>query len=158
MSLIGLFHVEQLDHTVVVTPLRNLTELGTDDLLDCDPGGAIRLLELRQARNVIIDCHHIDRCCSSAVGLFIRLWKRSQANLGRMAFCNVSPHMQQIVEILRLDAVWPAFGSLSDAVAYVQDCSDTAAAKSIGSACGAKPDATSAVGETVPESYRSGVP
>ena len=158
MSLIGLFDVAQLDHTVVITPLRNPSELGSDDLLECDPGGAIRLLESHQARNVIIDCHNIDRCCSSGFGLFIKLWKRSQANLGRMAFCNVSPHMQQIIGILSLDAMWPVVGSLSEAVVFIEGSSPTATKDGVASAQGAKQDATAAAGDAMPARFRSAAP
>jgi anti-anti-sigma factor len=120
MSAIGSFGVERLDSTVVVTPLRDLTELGSDELLECDPGGVLELLSTRQARNVIFNLEHIDRCCSSAVGLFIKIWKRAQANDGHVAFCNLSAHLQQIVEILHLNELWPIYGSLAEAMAHVE--------------------------------------
>ena len=71
--------------------------------------------------NVVINCEHMDRCCSSAVGLFIKLWKRAQANHGRMAFCNLSAHLRQLIEILRLDKMWPVFDSLADAIEHVKE-------------------------------------
>ena len=117
---VGLFDVQQSGSTVVITLLRNPTELASTELLDCDPGGAIGLLESRLAENVIINCQNIDRCCSSAVGLFVKLWKRVQANGGRFVFCNLCGHLRQVVEILRLDGMWPVIDSLAEAIEHVE--------------------------------------
>ena len=119
-GIVDLFDVQQSGSTVVITLLRNPTELGSTELLDCDPGGAIRLLESQQAKNVIINCQNIDRCCSSALGLFVKLWKRTQANGGRFVFCNLCGHLRQVVEILRLDSMWPVFDSLAEAIEHAE--------------------------------------
>jgi anti-anti-sigma regulatory factor len=60
------------------------------------------------------------------VALFIKLWKQSLANGGRMAFCHLSAHLRQLVEVLCLDKVWPVFASEPEAFAYVSDSSHSA--------------------------------
>ncbi len=120
MSQINAFQVEQIGLTILVTPTRNLLEFEIDDLLNCDPGGAIEILESERARNVIIDCRNLCRCCSSGIAVFIRLGKRSQAQRGRMAFCHVLHPIHNMLELTNLTALWPVFASMADAIAYVE--------------------------------------
>jgi ABC-type transporter Mla MlaB component len=121
MSQTNAFQVEQIGLTILVTPTRNLMEFEIDGLLNCDPGGAIELLESQRARSVIIDCRNLCRCCSSGIAVFVRLGKRSQTQRGRMAFCNVSHPIRSILEITNLTTMWPVFASMADAIAYVEE-------------------------------------
>jgi hypothetical protein len=121
MSESPFFQVERAGQTIVVTPLVDLFELNSDELLNCDPGGAIWLLESQQASNVVIDCRRLVRCCSSGIAVFIRLGKRTLAHHGRMALCNQSVRMRQVYYVLNLTTLWPTFDSLEEALAYVQE-------------------------------------
>ena len=121
MSLTSVFRVEIEGSTIVMTPLQDPDELSFDALLEDDCQNIFDLLGSGEAKNVLIDCHNIDRCCSSAVAFFIKLWKRTQACDGRLVYCSVSPHLREVFEIVRLDKVWPMFESRAEAIAELQE-------------------------------------
>ncbi len=125
MSEIHFFQVERLDHTLVVTPPADFSGIDSDDLRFSELEGAIRQLELQQAKHVVIDCRLLLRCSSSGIAEFIRLGKRSRAHRGRMALCSLSRCMRQTYDVLNLKVLWPAFDSLEEALRYVQEAPDT---------------------------------
>src|SRR5262249_7858388 len=82
----GLFEMEDIGQTLIVTPRQNLRELdwpqidaGMADVLDRLGEGAVR--------NVVLDFHRTDYYGSTALGYFLKLWKRVREHKGRMAFC-----------------------------------------------------------------------
>ena len=90
------------------------------ELLDGDAGGVFELLDRAPSTNVVVDCGNVPVCFSSTVVFFIRLWKKTQANHTRIAFCNASPHLLRELEVLHLAGMWPMFGSVSEAVEHVE--------------------------------------
>ncbi len=53
---------------------------------------------------------------STALGFFLKLWKRIRSVDGKMAFCNVSPYEQEVLRLTRLDTLWPICGTREDAL------------------------------------------
>src|SRR6516165_10132665 len=102
----GVFNIERDGQTLVVTPQTDLSELdyreiesGADDILHLLDNGTIN--------NVVIDFSRTDFYGSTALGFFVKLWKRVRQHGGRMAFCGVSDHEREILKITRLDGLWP---------------------------------------------------
>ena len=114
-----LFELRQTDRTVFLTLIREPRPM-EGELLDGDPGGVFELLDRVPGINVVVDCGNVPVCFSSTVVFFIRLWKKTVANHGRIAFCNASPHLLQEFEVLHLNGMWPMFGSLSEAIEHVE--------------------------------------
>lgn len=104
--------------TLVVTPLENLREFEFDRI-ETAAGGIFRQLELGGVKHVVLDFHKTDFYGSTALGFFVKLWKRVRAGGGRIAFCNVSPHEREVLQLTHLDHCWPVCGSLDEALQEV---------------------------------------
>ena len=120
MNANSVFEVEQAGLTVIVTPLRDPDELTFDEHVESETERVLNRLGNGKAKNVVVDCHRIDRCCSSAVSFFIRLSKSVRGMDGRMAFCNVSAHLLEVFKMLNLDTLWLICGSRDEAIAKVE--------------------------------------
>jgi anti-anti-sigma factor len=114
----GIFDIERQNATLIVTPLADLRELdyqrietGARDILDLLNGTGIR--------NVVLDFHKTDYCGSTALGFFVKLWKRVRMQNGRMVFCNLSDHEREVLQITSLDHLWPICSSRNDALEAV---------------------------------------
>ena len=57
---------------------------------------------------------------STALGLFMKLWKRVQTANGSMVFCNTSPHEREVLELTRLNNLWPVFGTREEAIQHLR--------------------------------------
>jgi anti-anti-sigma factor len=114
----GAFEVERDGQTLVLTPRTDLRELdypaieaGARDILDLLGNGTIK--------HVVVDLHRTDYCGSTALGFFVRLWKRVRDRNGRMAFCGVSEHEREILKVTNLDGLWPLCASREEAIKAV---------------------------------------
>jgi anti-anti-sigma factor len=88
--------------------------------------GAKEILELLNGtgiKNVVLDFGKTDNYGSTALGVFMKLWKRVSVRNGRMAFCNVSDHEKELLQITKLDHLWPICSSRSEALEAVQGLS-----------------------------------
>jgi len=52
----------------------------------------VEALDEPSVRNLVMDFHKTQQFGSTALGFFVKLWKRVRNRNGRMAFCNLSPH------------------------------------------------------------------
>jgi len=101
----GIFEIEQEDDTIIAVPVVDLRELEYQRIEE----GARNILDLLNGtgiKNVVLDFHKTDYYGSTALGFFLKLWKRVRLRNGRMAFCNVSDHEREILQITNLDHVW----------------------------------------------------
>lgn len=103
--------------TLILTPTVNLSEV---EYTEGMTQGIIELLADRSIKNLVIDFHKTDYFGSTALGSFIRMWKSIQDRKGRMAFCNLSAHQKEILEVTKLDAYWTLHATKDEAVAAVK--------------------------------------
>jgi anti-anti-sigma factor len=115
----SIFEVQRQGDTIIVVPTTDLRELdyqrieeGAKDVLDLVNGSAFK--------NVVLDFQRTDYYGSTALGFFLKLWKRVRERNGHLAFCNVSAHEQEILRVTNLDRLWPICSSRSDALAAVR--------------------------------------
>jgi anti-anti-sigma factor len=119
MATAGAFEVEREGRTIIITPLTDLRELDYQQV----EAGARDILHLfgnNGIKNVVLDFHKTDYYGSTALGFFVKLWKRVRERSGRMAFCGVSDHEREILKVTRLDGLWPIWSSREEAVRAVQ--------------------------------------
>ncbi len=116
---LGIFDVETRGDTLLVTPTGDLRELAFREI-ESGADGLLDLLDRTQARNIVMDLCRVDHSGSTALGFFIRLWKRIRGRAGRMAFCNVSDHEKEILEVACLDGLWPICPSREAALEAVR--------------------------------------
>jgi anti-anti-sigma factor len=119
MAVNSIFQFETCETTVIVTPQRDATEL-TFEELEGDISEVFDLLDDGKATNVVVDCHRIDHCCSTAIGFFVKIWQRVRRVEGKMAFCNMTPHMRSIILVSHLDKLWAMCDTRDDAMSQVQ--------------------------------------
>jgi anti-anti-sigma factor len=115
----GAFEVEREGHTLIVMALMELREL---DYLEVEAGArnVLHLLRNRTIKNVVLDFHKTDYYGSTALGFFVKLWKRVRECDGRMAFCGVSDHEREILKVTNLDGLWPICSSREEALQAVR--------------------------------------
>lgn len=101
-----LFHMQVEGDTLILTPTSNLSELELS-YFDEEFRAVIQGLEDAGYRNVVLDFEGTDYYGSTALGFFLKLWKRVRHVDGNMAFCNVSVHEQEVLRLTRLDTLWP---------------------------------------------------
>jgi anti-anti-sigma factor len=115
----GIFEIGQEGDTIIVVPAVNLQELEYRRIEE----GAKRILDLLSGtpiKNVVMDFYKTDYYGSTALGLFLKLWKRVRTQKGRMAFCNVSDHEKEILQVMNLDSLWPICSTRAEALAAVR--------------------------------------
>ena len=109
----GLFEIESDGDTVIVTPSRDLREVDYDQI-ETGAREVLDLLRDNSARHVVMDFVRTDYYGSTALGFFVKLWKRVSGRGGKMAFCNLSDHEKEILETTRLASLWPICASRKD--------------------------------------------
>lgn len=109
-----LFAVERRDDTAIVTVQTNLSEFEYEHI-EQEAQGVLSLLDNGKIRNVILDFGKTDYYGSTALGFFVKLWKKTRERGGNMAFCNVSAHEKEILEVTKLDTCWSVCGTCEEA-------------------------------------------
>jgi anti-anti-sigma factor len=82
-----------------------------------------RLLELAQTVDpplVVIDLTGITFFGSSFIELMFRLGNRLRLRQGRLALCGLDPYCAEVLNITRVDRLWPTFADRAAAVAALQ--------------------------------------
>src|SRR5262249_40401436 len=110
--------VEQDADTLILTPQRDLGELNFAQIEE-GAQDVLRLLNDNSVKHIVLDFHKTDAYGSSALGFFLKLWKRVRTRNGQLAFCNVSPHELEILKLTRLDHVWAVCPNRAAALAAV---------------------------------------
>src|ERR1022692_2177355 len=116
----GIFEIEQENDTIIVVPTVDLREIEYQRIEE----GARKVLDLLNGsgvKSVVLDFHKTDYYGSTALGFFVKLWKRVRSRNGRMAFCNVSDHEREILQITALDQLWPICSSRIEALEAVRE-------------------------------------
>jgi len=113
-----IFSRETSGNTLILNPLIHLGSLNepeialeTQDLLD--------FLNHTASANLVIDLAHGDYLGTSMLGAMVKLWKRVSQRGGRLALCNVSDSVTQVLRVTKLQTVWPIYGNRDQALAAV---------------------------------------
>jgi len=112
------FEIEHQDDTIIVVPAVDLRELDYERI-EKEGKNILDLLNGTTVKNVVMDFHKTNYYGSTALGLFLKLWKRARMQNGRMAFCNVSDFKREILQVTKLDHFWPICSSRIEALAAV---------------------------------------
>lgn len=116
-----IFARESLGNTLVLNPMMHLGSLHepeivheTDDLLEFinKPGDA--------PPNLVIDLALGDYLGTAMLGAVVKLWKRVSQRGGRLALCNVSENVIQVLRVTKLHTIWPIYTTRDQALAAIQ--------------------------------------
>ncbi len=117
------FRIEQLDEILILSPVANLSELELSSFEEA-VRNLVKRLEASGFRDVLLDFEGTDYYGSTALGFFVRLWKRVRRVGGNMVFCNVSPYEREVLELTRLDNLWQICPTRSDALRILRSESE----------------------------------
>ena len=110
-----MFQIEKQDQAVILVPQRDLREFEFGEIED-EGSDVLRMIDQGEAQSVIVDFQKTDYYGSTALSFFVKLWKRVRANGGKMAFCNVSAHELEILEMTKLDNLWSLCSTRDEAL------------------------------------------
>ena len=119
MSSSRFFSTEQDGETLVVSTLRDITSLA-DENLQAELEELERQLEEASVKNLVIDFCQVTYLESSMLNAMVILWKRVRTSGGKMALCNVSKLVREILEITNFDTLWPMLPSRDEAMESVR--------------------------------------
>ena len=118
MEVNSTFQIERQGDVAIVTPLRDLCELEYAHIEE-SAATALECLEAAHAKNVVLDLAKAEYFGSTALGFFVKLWKRVRSQGGHMALCNVSPNEKKVIHLTRLDTLWTICPSRDEAIQAV---------------------------------------
>jgi anti-anti-sigma factor len=112
------FEIGQEGETLLVTPTEDLREL---EYRGIDAAGAevVGRLQDGRVKHVVVDWSRADYCGSTGLGFFAGLWARLRRRGGRLAFCNVSDHLREILRVVRFEELWPIYPTRAEALRAV---------------------------------------
>jgi anti-anti-sigma factor len=113
------FDIEREGETLIVTPVSNLGELEFQ-LIETGAGPVLDQLAASSARNLVLDFRRTDYFGTTALGFFVKLWKKIRGLGGHMSMCNLSEHEKEILHLTRLDTLWAICDSRREAVQAVR--------------------------------------
>ena len=119
----GIFKVLKEADLLIVSPTRDLRELDFQ-AIERAAGKVFESLKQDHAKHVIIDLSDTDYYGSTALGFFVKLWKRVRDHGGKMAFCNMSAHELEVLEVTKLDTLWPLCENRKAAVEAIRSAGD----------------------------------
>lgn len=98
-----IFEIRRLHGVVVVTPVRNLSELEFQQIES-------ELRELGRdpdVTRVLVDFGRTDYCGSTALGMLLWLTRVLRERGGSLTLCNLSAHEREILNVTGLGDAWP---------------------------------------------------
>jgi anti-anti-sigma factor len=110
------FEIEREGSTLIVTPVVNLREF---EYVESNAKEVVAVLRDLSIKNLVIDFQRTDYFGSSALALFVKLWKMMTGRNGGMVFCNLSKHEHEILQVTKLDTLWTICESRAEAMKVV---------------------------------------
>ena len=120
VSAAGIFEIEEEGDTIIVVPSVDLRELDYQRI-ETEAREILERLNDGSIKNVVLDFAKTDYYGSTALGFFLKLWKRVRCRNGRMAFCNVSDNEREILQITNRNKTWPILSSRNEALKVVKE-------------------------------------
>lgn len=66
---------------------------------------------------LVLDLSQTTYIGSSFIELVVRAWKRLKSRRGTLALCGVQPFCAEVLQITRLDRLWPTYATRGEALA-----------------------------------------
>lgn len=114
------FAMEERKDVLIISPQTNLSEIEFE-MIYKETVAVLDAIDASGIRHVILDFKKTDYFGSSALGFFVRLWKRARERGGKLILCYLSRHEVEILRTTQLDEVWTKCPTLEDALALVEN-------------------------------------
>ena len=113
-----IFTRESYGNTLVVNPLIHLGSIHEPEIVH-ETEDILNLINTSASINLVIDLARGDYLGTAMLGAVVKLWKRVSQRGGRLALCNVSENILQVLRITKLHTIWPIYGTREQALAAV---------------------------------------
>jgi len=114
-----IFLRELQGNTLLLVPHRPLGSLNEIEIVG-ESNELVTLFQKSSPLNLVVDLQQGEYLGTALLGAIVRLWKRVALGGGRLALCNVSDQVLQILRVTKLHTVWPIYGSRDEALAFVE--------------------------------------
>lgn len=116
-----IFQVVRDQEALVVIPARAAAEPDRAQFA-AEVTAMLRLLESKQARHVVVDFRGKSYFgCTEFAFFFLQLWTAANKHGGQMAFCGLSNHEREVLQVAKLDNLWPICATREKALAAVRE-------------------------------------
>lgn len=68
----------------------------------------------------VLDLTHTEFIGSSFLEMLFRIWKRLSSRSGKLVLAALQPFCQEVVQLARLDTLWPMYPTVEEAVAALE--------------------------------------
>ena len=113
-----IFARETLGSTLILNPMIHLGSLDEPEI-SLETHDLLEFLNRSASANLVVDLANGDYLGTSMLGAIIKLWKRVSQRGGRLALCNVSESVVQVLRVTKLQTVWPIYPSREQALSAV---------------------------------------
>ena len=115
-----IFTRESHGNTLVLNPIIHLGSLHEPEIAH----ETQELLDLINTSNpiptnLVIDLGGGDYLGTAMLGAVVKLWKRVSQRGGRLALCNVSDNVAQVLRVTKLHTIWPIYGTRDQALSAI---------------------------------------
>ena len=114
------FTVEQDGDAVIFSAIGTALSTLIEDAARAEWDALLVQIDDTGARHAVIDLAALDYFGSIMLELLVVLWKRVQADGGKLALCNVSVVGKEILCTAKFDTLWPIVDDREQALATVR--------------------------------------
>jgi anti-anti-sigma factor len=118
MSLSDVFRIETEGDTLIVIALDSVSTLAGPDVRT-ELAEMLEKLRGAELKNVVVDLAAADYFGTRMLEVMHVFWKHVHQSGGKLAVCNLSDVGRQVLEVSKLDAVWPVCSSRQEALQAV---------------------------------------
>lgn len=114
-----IFSREHVGHSLFLNPIADLGSLHEPEIVH-ETNDLLGLINHAPPTNLVIDLAGSNYLGTAMLGAIVKLWKRVCQRGGRLALCNVSENVAQVLHITKLHAIWPIYGTREQALSAVE--------------------------------------
>lgn len=111
----SIFRMEMVGDTLVLAPGENVSNLTGLDVAS-EVENVLGEIQRMQATRVVVDLGDAQYFGSYMLELMHRIWRQVRAHGGKMAVCNASPFGREVLQVTRLDTIWPVVSAREEAL------------------------------------------
>jgi len=111
-----IFARESHGKTLVLNPLMHLGSLHEPEIVH-ETEDVLTVLSQTSSTNLLIDLAQGTYLGTAMLGAIVKLWKHVALRGGKLALCNVSENVTQVLRLTKLQTVWPIYASRQEALA-----------------------------------------
>ena len=111
-----IFSREVYGNTLVLNPIIHLGSIHEPEIAH-ETADLLDLLKQNPSTSLVIDLGLGDYLGTAILGAVVKLWKRVSQTGGRLALCNVSGNVREVLRVTKLQTVWPIYDNRDQALA-----------------------------------------